>query len=740
MPRVPTESYYPTADVGAVQPFRLDTSALSPDAASIPGRQEQQMGQGLQSMGGEVSRIAIDFQDRINQTMVLDASNSARQQKSVLRDDPKEGYLAKMGVAALQPEEGKNLPGVYLDRFKEYTDGLMAGLGNDRQREMLKPHLADIALQIQQETQGHAAAQYKEFRRTALDGQLKLSVDEAARNWQDPIAVQKNLFQAMTAVATAGSDSGMAPAEIEARVKIASSTVHSKVIEAMLQSGDVAAAKAYFDKHKDASYVDSGKQIVPKDTPGARMQDGGMTANDILRSNSHMIDYTDSSLAQQLVAATTKKFTPRLVPSNMDRFESIVRDLESGGQDMGKDGKPLTSSKGALYAMQVMPATAKDPGFGISPAANDSPAEYNRVGRELIGKLVQKYGNVAQALAAYNAGSGTVDKAIADKGEGWVSAMPKETQDYVAKGMQKFTSGQGAPQMPTEQEFVADALEPLGTNSRPSLVQKTRAGAEHQYGIIVKSMKEQGDRANENLMRDIIAKGGDFNQVDPALKMELTRLAPGKYDDAVKFSKVISDQAAGKAVELNPAALNTSIQYPERMGAMSDAEFLKWQTTNFPQSQWAAVAKRRDDYLNGKVDTSAGGINHKALDRVVSERMVGAGVNPKPKSGDLPSLQFVDGIKSYISQGVLDQQAQLGRKMTEDELTKFVDTTFAKDVNFKSGFGWFNASPGSQKLITMKIDDLPNGAKDGIKRALIATGNKNPTETDILQQYRRMHK
>jgi soluble lytic murein transglycosylase len=740
MPRIPAENYYPTADVGAVQPFRADTSALSPDLAAAPGRQEQQMGQGLQSLGGEVSRIATDFQDQINQSRVLDARNQLAQFKGVLADDPQGGYLARTGLDALKPEDGKSLTDVFLDRYQKRQDEVMTGLDNDRQRLMLKPHAADLGLQIQNETQKHALNQFKSYQLSNLDGQLKLSVDDAARNWQDPVAVQKSLLQAMTAVATAGTVQGKAPSEIQAQAQVTASTVHLRVLDAALENNNPSYANLYFQMHKDPIYVNSDKQVVPKDTPGAVMMDGGMRAEDILRFQGAMNKNLDSSIAQQSVAASVKKFTPQIVPSNMDRLTSIVLGIESNGQDLRPDGKPLTSPKGALYAMQVMPDTAKNPGFGIKPAANDSPAEYNRVGREYLGKLVEKYGNVAQALAAYNAGPGALDAAVKDKGAAWLASMPKETQDYVSKGMQKFGSGQGAPQIPTEQVFVADALERLGPQPRPEQVQLTRAAAEHQYGIITKSVKEQGDVAYQNVLRDVVAKNGDFNQVDPALKMELTRLDPDKYDNAIKVAKTVSDQVTGKEVDLNGAALNASIFHPERLAAMSDGEFLQWQMTNFPKAQWNSVATRRDDYLNGKVDTSAGGINHKALDRVVAERLVNVGIKPAPGGKDMVGLQQVDNIKSYIAKGVLTQQAQLGRKMSEDELTNFVDTTFSKDVNFTKTLAGFSVGSSSQKMVTMRTSDLPAGAYASLKKAMVDKGNKNPTDSDILQLYWRMHK
>lgn len=122
----------------------------------------------------------------------------------------------------------------------------------------------------------------------------------------------------------------------------------------------------------------------------------------------------------------------------------ITASTESNGKDFGANGKAVTSPKGAKYAMQVMPATARKPGFGIAPAKDDSPAEYNRVGTELLAKLTDKYGDPAKAWAAYNCGTGRVDHALSKHGDAWLANLPKETQNYVAKNCAAL--GTDAPQ------------------------------------------------------------------------------------------------------------------------------------------------------------------------------------------------------------------------------------------------------------------------------------------------------
>lgn len=82
--------------------------------------------------------------------------------------------------------------------------------------------------------------------------------------------------------------------------------------------------------------------------------------------------------------------------------------------------------------MQVMPATARAPGFGLRPADPNDPADMNRLGREYRAKMQSRYGDdLAKMWAAYNAGPGRVDEAIARHGNRWFSAMPLETQKYV---------------------------------------------------------------------------------------------------------------------------------------------------------------------------------------------------------------------------------------------------------------------------------------------------------------------
>jgi hypothetical protein len=135
---------------------------------------------------------------------------------------------------------------------------------------------------------------------------------------------------------------------------------------------------------------------------------------------------------------TLKEDIHKTQPEQHDALLHHVLYKESRGQRYDKNGNLLTSSKGAMGEMQVMPGTVKSPGFGVEPARNNSPEEMARVGREYLGALHNRYGNNELTAIAYNWGPGNTDKWLASGAD--MSKLPKETRDYV-KDVPKGAAG-----------------------------------------------------------------------------------------------------------------------------------------------------------------------------------------------------------------------------------------------------------------------------------------------------------
>jgi soluble lytic murein transglycosylase len=99
----------------------------------------------------------------------------------------------------------------------------------------------------------------------------------------------------------------------------------------------------------------------------------------------------------------------------------------------------VASSVGASGLMQLMPATASETEPGIRRADLVIPEHNVRVGTKYLRKLLDKYnGNIAFALAAYNAGPGNLDKWIREGKTRhglleFIEQIPfKETREYVS--------------------------------------------------------------------------------------------------------------------------------------------------------------------------------------------------------------------------------------------------------------------------------------------------------------------
>lgn len=134
-------------------------------------------------------------------------------------------------------------------------------------------------------------------------------------------------------------------------------------------------------------------------------------------------------------------------PADADAWWAAAKNQESGGQQLGPDGKPLTSPKGAIGISQLMPETAASEAekmgisFDLEQLKTDD--KYNeKIGRHLMDRLVEKYGgDHTLALAAYNAGEGRADEWLRQNGDprtgqisdaDWAAKIPiAETRNYV---------------------------------------------------------------------------------------------------------------------------------------------------------------------------------------------------------------------------------------------------------------------------------------------------------------------
>lgn len=196
----------------------------------------------------------------------------------------------------------------------------------------------------------------------------------------------------------------------------------------------------------------TGEEVAPTDVRGPRF---GMTPfyDKYVREREQALGLAPTGAPT--VAPTAPAAPTAAVPSQLT--QAMIQ-VESGGRP------GAVSPKGATGLMQVMPATAMDPGFGLpnvfdfaqqmgAQVGKRNEAEAKRLladpavgrayGEQYMNAMLQKYnGNVEVALAAYNAGPKFVDDWLAAGAD--PAKLPKETQKYVPKVMAAMGGAAGA--------------------------------------------------------------------------------------------------------------------------------------------------------------------------------------------------------------------------------------------------------------------------------------------------------
>ncbi|MGV4877632.1 transglycosylase SLT domain-containing protein [Acetobacter indonesiensis] len=148
----------------------------------------------------------------------------------------------------------------------------------------------------------------------------------------------------------------------------------------------------------------------------------------------------------------------------------LMHQLQARESSTGQfqNGRLVTSSAGALGAMQVMPDNSA--GYDLTDLhGNESAAA------KLLKKYYEKYGgDLTLTAMAYNWGPGNVDKWLAQGSD--PNAMPKETQDYIANTTEGASYGPQALAGLRSQSDAYLSKGDAGTSGQMADLQRTLAG------------------------------------------------------------------------------------------------------------------------------------------------------------------------------------------------------------------------------------------------------------------------
>lgn len=430
------------------------------------------LAQGLASAGREMQEAASivdatnDAQDRIAAAAGM---NALQQQRMNLEFDPKAGFRnIKQGGAVGQP-----FVDTYMAQFDDATKKVSDSLQNERQKKLFAQRAPVVSLQYRSALMQHQAAETDRFNDSTANGTIELALRTMAQRPTDELNFQTAMVQIDATVEDVAKRKGLPEAEAKAlKGKYLDAAYSTRILSVLDGVPGVVPSSPYMAEKMLRQVQDQlGPQAI-------------LTLSRQVLSGVKEVQQRDGARAEVFGGGALDARALYPATSVATPLANVVLELESRGKRFGADGQLLTSPKGAKGEMQVMPATSKDPGFGVTPARDDSPEELARVGRDYIGAMTARYGDPALALAAYNAGPGEVDRWLGKYGDprtgqisaqDWIAKIPfAETQKYVTAGLRKVLAADPAPVSgPTANQIRAEAL--------PALLERARSHAEAMY-------------------------------------------------------------------------------------------------------------------------------------------------------------------------------------------------------------------------------------------------------------------
>jgi hypothetical protein len=404
-------------------------------------RQVGMAGQEISGAGRDLQQAAdtvAQTNERQDTIVAQSAANSLRQSSIGLQYDTNGGFAnVKEGGTV-----GQQFVDTYADRFAKAQQDIRANLTTPNQQRMFDQHAEVVGMQFKQQLLEHQARQTDLFNDTTANDTVTLALRSMASRPTDEVNFQTQMLAIGSTIDSIGARKGMPPQAVTAMKLQYFDAAYGTRIQS-IANGIPGVVQA--DPYKAEAMF---KQVQDQLGPNAQI---GL-ARDVQNA---IRPVQQRDLATKIVNGQMPTSPDMLwhVAAGTSPMAAIVERMESGGDTSA------VSTKGAKGAMQVMPATSTDPGFGVRPAqvgvdGKPLPGELERVGRDYLGAMTARYDNPALTLAAYNAGPGQVDKWIQKFGDprigqistaDWAAKIPfDETNKYVANGLKQLGDAHAA--------------------------------------------------------------------------------------------------------------------------------------------------------------------------------------------------------------------------------------------------------------------------------------------------------
>lgn len=497
------------ATYGAPQVGTVQTTGARFRAADV-GAAGEAFGKGLQGLGAQLSGIADDQAKTRADDLLLQAETKFKEVRN--------GFKAKSGRDAADAVGGTQES---IGRIYDET----LGAADPMVRKYAEPRLKQYRALYDGDVGNHAIEQENVYQDQVGISRMSNFAENAKMSWDKPVLHTQFIESGKEQLRQNLSRKGMGDPEIiKAEERKYITGIRLGVIDQLLAADRQDDAIAYGDAHADELTADGQANL-----------DNLLKAPKQLR---FAISAADKVFGAETLPNTKAGTGPAY--SSGSYFKHGIVPIE-GGAD--RNGAFRTSPKGAIGPAQVMPDTAPEAarlaGLPYDEQKYKTDPAYNlALGQAYYNHQLKTFGDPVKAAAAYNAGAGRVNQAVAtakEKGGSWQDHVPAETKKYVANFKKRM--GIAAPVDGVDEADVYSRLDAVAENEGWTPEQKKLAQEEidHRVNRVTRIKAAEQNDAYDAAVSKAVALGDNFTDVSqigsaynlmtPQQQMTMTNMA-----------------------------------------------------------------------------------------------------------------------------------------------------------------------------------------------------------------------
>lgn len=698
MPRVP--AYQPNQ----VDPSDITGSRLRP--ANNNGGAFGAIGEGLQQLGGAVGDMA-EAQDRLN------AENDDTQSRLLASNAGNAYSAATSEFTNLRAGQARAQQTAYSDKLNAIRDDALGQASNPRMKRLLEERLAGLHNAASTQMASHAVKEQRAERDAGFGAQVSM-FSETAAGASDPVVRDTAIASALAVRRDQlreidGFDPAASPEVFAAEELKVSSQIHGRVMDRLLSVPD-----------PDIDQI--GQYVL---TYGDEMT-AGLRADTLKRLQQPLQGRMARADADVVLGLAVAPERAQAAPAGNSaaNLDAVTAHTESRGRDYDARGRPVTSPVGARFAMQVMPATARDPGFGLRPADPNNAEDMNRLGREYRAKMEERYGgDLMKMWAAYNAGPGAVDKLVERYGGNWLDHAPAETQAYVAKNMASVGDAGAQPYANSPRDWDREAIENnLNTVAQregwtPERTDRARQELEHRIDRDEALLKDQQSEAYDQAANIVATQGDKFrtSMIPRAVWNAMTPVQQRQLQDAEEKLTAPKEAKADGAEYLSLRVMQRLD--PERF---KQADILSY-AGKMTNSELTSMFLAQQDAIRKPAPTFA---PQSAIQEAINRgtKYHGAKVDEK----DLPAVYDT---MAAILKARFDKNGVIGANDADEAFRTAMGSVAVSEKH------WYGTTHTTRPAYEIGAGDIPTDWRTRFERNW--RGGGKPTQAQVLEAWRR---